>query len=594
MTLSSAKKRLSHKREAMKDAVIQRNDTTSIDNLSGQPWTPTGYTVFKILMSARLCAAVWSVVGDCDETYNYWEPTHFLLYGRGFQTWEYSPMYAIRSYAYLWLHVLPLHLYSAVFGANTIVLFYLLRCILAVICAVSEVYFYKGVCNHFGANTGRITLCFLLVSAGMFISCSAYLPSSFCMYMTLIAMGGWFLRQYNVAILAIAASGIIGWPFAGILGVPIALDIVIRKKKLKLFIIWVGVGLAVFLLPSVQVDSAYYGKLVIAPLNIVIYNVLTDHGPDLYGTEPVSFYFINAFLNFNIAFILALVCLPLVAFVQWLLKIPNTYIPQWLSTLPLYIWLLIFFTRPHKEERFLFPVYPLFALCGAISIDYLQKLLSFLLPKKSFQHYTHNTNFISVCAGFLFALLSISRILAVYKGFHAPLDVFVELNRVANDPKIHTLSSDRNVNLCVGKEWYRFPSSFFLPAENWNLQFIESEFRGQLPKPYSAGPNSTKIVPTDMNDMNKEEPSRYISITKCHYLIDLDTLSKSQFEPRYSQQTDEWKVLFSMPFLDAMHSSRLLRAFYIPWFSSQYCTFSNYNLLKTTRTKKTVKSKSDR
>lgn len=594
MTLSSAKKRLSHKREAMKDAVIQRNDTTSIDNLSGQPWTPTGYTVFKILMSARLCAAVWSVVGDCDETYNYWEPTHFLLYGRGFQTWEYSPMYAIRSYAYLWLHVLPLHLYSAVFGANTIVLFYLLRCILAVICAVSEVYFYKGVCNHFGANTGRITLCFLLVSAGMFISCSAYLPSSFCMYMTLIAMGGWFLRQYNVAILAIAASGIIGWPFAGILGVPIALDIVIRKKKLKLFIIWVGVGLAVFLLPSVQVDSAYYGKLVIAPLNIVIYNVLTDHGPDLYGTEPVSFYFINAFLNFNIAFILALVCLPLVAFVQWLLKIPNTYIPQWLSTLPLYIWLLIFFTRPHKEERFLFPVYPLFALCGAISIDYLQKLLSFLLPKKSFQHYTHNTNFISVCACFLFALLSISRILAVYKGFHAPLDVFVELNRVANDPKIHTLSSDRNVNLCVGKEWYRFPSSFFLPAENWNLQFIESEFRGQLPKPYSAGPNSTKIVPTDMNDMNKEEPSRYISITKCHYLIDLDTLSKSQFEPRYSQQTDEWKVLFSMPFLDAMHSSRLLRAFYIPWFSSQYCTFSNYNLLKTTRTKKTVKSKSDR
>ena len=34
--------------------------------------------------------------------------THYLLYGSGFQTWEYSPTYGIRSYAYLLLHILPL------------------------------------------------------------------------------------------------------------------------------------------------------------------------------------------------------------------------------------------------------------------------------------------------------------------------------------------------------------------------------------------------------------------------------------------------------------------------------------------------------
>ena len=33
----------------------------------------------------------------------------------------------------------------------------------------------------------------------------------------------------------------------------------------------------------VGIDSYYYGKLVIAPLNIVLYNVFTPHGPDLYG-----------------------------------------------------------------------------------------------------------------------------------------------------------------------------------------------------------------------------------------------------------------------------------------------------------------------
>ena len=45
----------------------------------------------------------------------------------------------------------------------------------------------------------------------------------------------------------------------------------------------------------------------------------------------------------------------------------------------------------------------------------------------------------------------------------------------------------------------------------WYFQFIRSEFRGQLPKPYSNAPNATKIIPTQMNDMNEEEPSRYVS-----------------------------------------------------------------------------------
>lgn len=33
----------------------------------------------------------------------------------------------------------------------------------------------------------------------------------------------------------------------------------------------------------VQIDSHYYGGVVIAPLNIVLYNVFSDHGPDIYG-----------------------------------------------------------------------------------------------------------------------------------------------------------------------------------------------------------------------------------------------------------------------------------------------------------------------
>lgn len=45
---------------------------------------------------------------------------HFLLYGTGMQTWEYSPLYAIRSYAYLWLHALPACLHAHVLQTNKV------------------------------------------------------------------------------------------------------------------------------------------------------------------------------------------------------------------------------------------------------------------------------------------------------------------------------------------------------------------------------------------------------------------------------------------------------------------------------------------
>ena len=45
----------------------------------------------------------------------------------------------------------------------------------------------------------------------------------------------------------------------------------------------VNINFCIFQLPLVQIDQYYYGKLVVAPLNIVLYNVFTEHGPDLYG-----------------------------------------------------------------------------------------------------------------------------------------------------------------------------------------------------------------------------------------------------------------------------------------------------------------------
>ena len=62
--------------------------------------------MFSILLASHVVAAFYHPIQDCDEVFNYWEPTHYLTDGHGFQTWEYSPVYAIRSWAYAGLHAL--------------------------------------------------------------------------------------------------------------------------------------------------------------------------------------------------------------------------------------------------------------------------------------------------------------------------------------------------------------------------------------------------------------------------------------------------------------------------------------------------------
>jgi hypothetical protein len=47
----------------------------------------------------------------------------------------------------------------------------------------------------------------------------------------------------------------------------------------------------------------------------------------------------------------------------------------------------VFWSQPHKEERFLFPSYPLIALAAATSIDAAQKLWFFLFRRSKANHY---------------------------------------------------------------------------------------------------------------------------------------------------------------------------------------------------------------
>lgn len=570
-----------------------RQPANASDGQTFGPWAPLPYTAFKAILSARLCAAVWNNIADCDETFNYWEPTHYLMYGKGLQTWEYSPAFAIRSYAYLWLHALPGLVYSSLLQSNRVLVFYFMRCILGFVCALCEVYFYKGVLRRFGPVVARSTLVLLLFSTGMFVSCTAYLPSSFSMYATMVASGGWFLGDHRVTVFATAVGALLGWPFSAVLSLPAAYDIVCVKRKVSSFMLYCGASLAVILPVLVSVDTHYFGRTILAPLNIVAYNVFSKHGANLYGVEPWTFYFKNGILNFNFAFAVAVASAPAVLLSRRLARAPpQSRADGLLELTPLYLWCAIFFTQAHKEERFLFPVYPLICLSAAIGGRALETIAGHTartltgVARRAASTVAQRAWVVLLVAT---TLLSVSRTVALYRNFRAPMEIYMELGPLAN-LKAESHGSQAGTvapsTLCVGKEWYRFPSSFFLPL-NWELAFIESEFRGQLPKPYAAGANATRIVPTDMNDANKEERSRYVNPSLCDYLVDTDGHKVTDREPDYSS-SPEWEVVSSVKFLDSGKSPAYARSFYVPFITERQCSYVNYYLLKR---KKTARNK---
>lgn len=137
--------------------------------------------------------------------------------------------------------------------------------------------------------------------------------------------------------------------------------------------------------PVVCIDSVAYGKWTIVPWNIVQYNVFggSERGPDLYGTSPWYFYILNLLLNFNILLVLAFASLPSLAITYYvdrkrlgLMKPgPNESSPFTILALrlaPLYLWASILTAQAHKEERFMFPAYPLICFNAAVTIYLLR------------------------------------------------------------------------------------------------------------------------------------------------------------------------------------------------------------------------------
>lgn len=301
--------------------------------------------------------------------------------------------------------------------------------------------------------------------------------------------------------------------------------------------------------------------------NIVKYNIFSKSGgPELYGTEPATFYFRNLLLNFNIWFPLALAVIPL-ALVQDIFQwTPGRFLGLRTAaiTAPFYLWFGIFSLQPHKEERFMYPAYPFLALNAAMSAHIL--LTAIGNPRSLASKIPAKLRLLSVSTVFLAATaLSLARIYGTYSAYSAPLSIYEPLA----EPRVGTPESF----VCLGKEWYRFPSSYFLPRD-MHAKFIRSEFRGLLPGEFSEASqgfgvwSGTWLPPSGMNDRNEEDPGKYVDVRACDFLVDtqypLDEGELPPAEPDYVADTENWEVVTCEPFLDAARTHALARAVWVP------------------------------
>ncbi|KAL8973862.1 MAG: hypothetical protein Q9197_001897 [Variospora fuerteventurae] len=550
--------------------------------------------VFYGFLLINALAAVFAPIQDCDEVFNYWEPTHYLNRGSGLQTWEYSPEYSIRSWLYIVIHAI-IGKFGSLLSSHPSFEFYFIRLALGAICAACETRLFSAICKTFNPRVGIMFGIVMVCSPGMFHASVAYLPSSFSMYTTMLGMAAFMDwrggLKTSVGMMWFGIGAIVGWPFSGALMIPLLaedlalssitgdvseiiyrlLDGTVRSLLALVSSQSSGHGISGNLVQVLQIaiDTFFYHKITVVPWNIVYYNIFSgsSRGPEIFGTEPWDFYIRNLSLNFNFWFFLALSAGPVLG-LQFLLQgrsaTRQSPIRSMVFAIPFYLWLAIFSAQAHKEERFMYPAYPFLALNATLTLHTVLAYLGSGDPTKVVGKIPAKLKLYVVSLFMLLAIdIGVGRTIGIYSAYKAPLQVYAPLHQAE--------FASGEANVCLGKEWYRFPSSYFLP-KNMRAKFIKSAFDGLLPGQFNEAKigfgffPGTWLIPPGMNDQNIEDSGKHIDVEHCSFLVDshFPSTKPSKIEPNYVEDALSWEELQCSRFLDASHTHLLGRIFWIP------------------------------
>ncbi|KDP32537.1 hypothetical protein JCGZ_14740 [Jatropha curcas] len=515
------------------------------------------------LVMLRYMSATSNIIHDCDEVFNYWEPLHYLLYKSGFQTWEYSSQFALRSYLYINFHELVSLPASWLYAEDKARVFYAVRLFLGLISVVADATLVVALSRKYGKRLASYTLAMLCLTSGCFFASTSFLPSSFSMYAMSLSSGLFLLEKPATAVAVAAIGVILGWPFSILAFLPITFYSLARRFK-KTFLAGALTSLVLLVL-SVLVDYHYYRRWTSSVLNLLVYNVLGGGESHLYGIEGPLFYLRNGLNNFNFCFVLALLFLVILPIAR------RKYAPDLLIVVsPLYIWLGFMSLQPHKEERFLYPIYPLVCVAASAVIESFPDLF-----RDKYNPYD-NSLMVKIAKALRPVVLSFilcashARTFSLINGYGAPIEVYKILEH-------HDDVGPGSV-LCVGSEWHRFPSSFFVPDYVSEIRWIDDGFRGLLPLPFNSTLGGTAAAPPYFNNKNKAADEQYLrDIETCTFLVELHL---NRPYPSRGSDLSTWEPIAAFPYLDRELSPPMYRSFFIPYMWQEKNVFGMYKLLK--------------
>jgi alpha-1,2-mannosyltransferase len=225
----------------------------------------------------------------------------------------------------------------------------------------------------------------------------------------------------------------------------------------------------------------------------------------------------------------------------------------------------------------MYPAYPCLALNAAMALHIILAAFGQSDPKTLVGKIPARLKLLVVSMVMIGSVdLGLARIYGIYTAYSAPLRIYEPLETVGS----------YGDSVCLGKEWYRFPSSYHLP-KNMHAKFIKSEFNGLLPGEFSEARtgfglwSGAWLEPPGMNDQNIEDPGKYVSqisfstnyadllqteIRACDFLVDTyyPGSDSTELEPHYILDVETWESVSCVPFLDASRTHTLARLIWLP------------------------------
>lgn len=219
----------------------------------------------------------------------------------------------------------------------------------------------------------------------------------------------------------------------------------------------------------------------------------------------------------------------------------------------------------------MYPAYPFLALNASISLHMILVALGNTKFNSLAGKIPARLKLLVVAVVVILSLdISLTRIYGIYSAYSAPMKIYTPL--LNNGEGQQPVGRPEDL-LCFGKEWYRFPSSYFLPRDI-HAKFVRSEFRGLLPGEFSEAEigfgfwPGTWMATSGMNGQNEEDPGKYTDIRACNLLVDTQYPHRTDplppHEPDYISDIENWNIVRCEPFLDAANTHILARTLWVP------------------------------